>query len=199
MQSLPPCVFVVSREGWRRIVFLVKADSPPCCKLLTPKGGIPRTSFSLPCGHLITSLRDVLGLFSSPYLYGLHPPCSRPSVCESACNPLFSNTLYINYLYLPLSQFLWSSFPFSYCEALLSFTAGSCSNSSKLPGFAGIELLSVIAADLLLRLGFRMKTLLIRQKCSSSCWAVLTQSQGLFCYSCCSASEEAGMHKEPGG
>ena len=42
-------------------------------------------------------------LLSSPYLYGLHPPCySRLGVCESAWNPLFSNTLYINYLYLPL-------------------------------------------------------------------------------------------------
>ena len=131
MQSLPPCVFVVSREGWRRIVFLVKADSPPCCKLLTPKGGIPQTGFSLPCRHLITSLPNVFELLSSPYLYGRHPPCySRPSVCESAWILLFSNTLYLNYLYLPLISTLWNYFPFSCHEVLLSITAGSCSHSS---------------------------------------------------------------------
>jgi len=96
-----------------------------------PRRGGPRNGFQLALctsNHLPARCPQAV---LSPYLYGLHPPCySRPSVCESACNPLFSNTLYINYLYLPLSQFLWSSFPFSYCEALLSFTAGSCSHSS---------------------------------------------------------------------
>ena len=57
------------------------------------------------------------------------PDCI-PSVCESAWNPLFSNTLYINYLYLPLISTLWSYFPFSCCEAPLYVTAGSCSHSS---------------------------------------------------------------------
>ena len=63
----------------------------------------PNIHTNLPCRHLISSLPRAFELLSSPYLDGLHPPCySRPSVCESAWNPLFSNTLYINYLYLPL-------------------------------------------------------------------------------------------------
>ena len=81
------------------------------------------------CGILITKNHKTM---TSPFLYGLHPPCySRPSVCESAWNPLFSNTLYLNYLYLPLVSTLWSCFPLSCCEALLSQTAGSCSLSSR--------------------------------------------------------------------
>jgi len=47
-----------------------------------------------------------------------------PSACESAWNPLFSNTLYINYLYLPLMSTLWSCFLFSCYEALLSILWG---------------------------------------------------------------------------
>ena len=93
---------------------MMKARSLPRCKLLTLKGGdIPQTGFSLPCRHLLTSLPNVFELLSSPNLYGLHPPCySRPSVCESAWNPLFSNTLYINYLYLPLFLLCEATFPF---------------------------------------------------------------------------------------
>ena len=65
--------------------------------------------------HLITSLPNVFELFSGPYLYGLHSPrYSGPSACESAWNPLFSNTLYVNHLYLPLCL------P---CEAAFSFLA----------------------------------------------------------------------------
>ena len=124
MQSLPP-LCVHSRSWWWRLAVFLAANIWP------RRGGIPRTGFSLSCRHLITSLPNVFELFSSPYLYGLHPPCySRPSVCESAWNPLFSNTLYLNYLYLPLISTLWSYFPFSCCEALLSITAGSCSHSS---------------------------------------------------------------------
>ena len=81
----------------------MKARSLPRCKLLTPKGGgILRTGFSLPCSHLITFLPNVFQLLSSPYPYGLHPPCySRPSACESAWNPLFPNTVHKQSLLAP--------------------------------------------------------------------------------------------------
>lgn len=40
------------------------------------------------------------------------------------------------------------------------------------------------------------RVLMTIQRCFQYCWAVLTQSQGLFCSSPHSTSEEAGVHKE---
>ena len=45
---------------------------------------------------------------------------------------------------------------------------------------------------------FVTKTVLT-QGCFCCSWAVLTQHQGLFCFSCCPASEQAGVHKKLGG
>jgi len=107
------------RSWWWRLVVFLAANFWP------RKGAIPQTGFSLHFRHLITSLSNVFELFTGPYLYGLHSPCySGPSVCESAWNPLFSNALYINYLYLPLMPTLWSCFPFYCYEALLSILQG---------------------------------------------------------------------------
>jgi len=45
-----------------------------------------------------------------------------------------------------------------------------------------IELIFFIVASMRLCFGFVLKTVLITQTCFSYCWAVLTQSQGLFCF-----------------
>ena len=46
--------------------------------------------------------------------------------------------------------------------------------------------------------GFVLKTVLITQGCFRYCWAVLTQSQGLFCFSPHPTSEQAGGAQEAG-
>ena len=54
---------------------------------------------------------------------------------------------------------------------------------------AGVELIFLIVASMGLSFGFVLETVLITQGCFSYCWAVLTQSQGLFCSSYRPASE----------
>ena len=64
---------------------------------------------------------------------------------------------------------------------------------------ARIELIFFIVVCTVLCFGFIMKTvLMITQRCFSYCWAVLTQSEGLFCFSPYSTSEEAGGGQEAG-
>ena len=46
--------------------------------------------------------------------------------------------------------------------------------------------------------GFVLKTVFMIQGCFSYCWAALTQSQGLFCFSHHPTSEEAGGAQEAG-
>ena len=48
---------------------------------------------------------------------------------------------------------------------------------------AGIELIFFTVASMELCFGFLLKTVLIILGCFSYCWAVLTHSQGLFCFS----------------
>lgn len=62
-------------------------------------------------------------------------------------------------------------------------------SSLSCPGFScnGVNFLSCSWYDL----GFRMRIMLITCWCFSRCWAVLTPSQGLCCFSHCPASEEA--------
>ena len=57
---------------------------------------------------------------------------------------------------------------------------------------AGIELVSFRVASMGLCFGFVLETVLITQGCVSSCWAGLTQRQGLCCCSHLPTSEEAG-------
>ena len=57
---------------------------------------------------------------------------------------------------------------------------------------ARIELICLIIASMGLCFGFVLETVLIIQGCFHYCWAVLTQSQGLFCLSPHPTSEEAG-------
>lgn len=54
------------------------------------------------------------------------------------------------------------------------------------------EITFFIVAGMVPCFGFRRKTVLITQQCFRSCWAVIVQSQGLHCYSCCPANKEAG-------
>ena len=63
---------------------------------------------------------------------------------------------------------------------------------------AGTELIFFIVANMGLCFGFVLKTVLIIQECFSYCWAVLTQSQGLCCFSHHPTSEEAGGAQEAG-
>ena len=56
---------------------------------------------------------------------------------------------------------------------------------------AGIELIFFIVASMGQCFGFVLKTVLITQRCFSYCWAGLTQSQGLFCFSPQPTSEQA--------
>ena len=46
--------------------------------------------------------------------------------------------------------------------------------------------------------GFVLETVLIIQRCFCCCWAVLKQTQGLFSFSYCPASEESGGAQEAG-
>lgn len=61
---------------------------------------------------------------------------------------------------------------------------------------AGIELIFFLSfpflVGMVLCFGFGMRIMLATHWCLSCCIAVLAQSQGLFCCSCCPASEEAG-------
>jgi len=57
---------------------------------------------------------------------------------------------------------------------------------------AGVELIFSIIACTVLWFGFVIKTVLVTQGCFSYCWAVLTEHQGLFCFSSHPTSEEAG-------
>ena len=69
---------------------------------------------------------------------------------------------------------------------------------------AGTELIFFTVSSMRLCSGFVLKTVLIIQRCFSHCWAVLTQSQGLFCFSPHPTSEwaegaqEAGRGHKPG-
>ena len=63
---------------------------------------------------------------------------------------------------------------------------------------AGIELIFFTVASMGLHFGFALETVLIIQRCFPYCWAVLTQSQGLSCFSHHPASEEAGGAQEVG-
>lgn len=57
---------------------------------------------------------------------------------------------------------------------------------------AGTELIFFLASEMFLCFGFRVRIMLIALRCSSCCRAVLTPSQGLFSFSHCPASAEAG-------
>ena len=57
--------------------------------------------------------------------------------------------------------------------------------------WAGIDLIFFPIASMGLCFGFVLETVLITQGCFRYCWAVLTQSQGLFCFSPHPTSEEA--------
>ena len=82
------------------------------------------------------------------------------------------------------------------CCLLLGFTYTlSCSFVLVL---AGIELIFFIVASTGLCFGFVLKTVLIIQGCFHYCRAVLTQSQGLFCFSPHPTSEKAGGAQEVG-
>jgi len=48
---------------------------------------------------------------------------------------------------------------------------------------AGMELNLFVVASMGLCFGFILNTVLVTQGCFGCCWAVLTQSQGLFCSS----------------
>jgi len=63
---------------------------------------------------------------------------------------------------------------------------------------AGIELIFFVVAGMGLCFGSSLKTMLISQGCFSYCLAVLTQSQGLFCFSHHSTSEQAWSVQEVG-
>ena len=63
---------------------------------------------------------------------------------------------------------------------------------------SGTELIFFLVASMGLCFGFVLKTVFIIQGCFSYCWAVLTQSQGLFCSSPHPTSEEAGGAQEVG-
>ena len=60
----------------------------------------------------------------------------------------------------------------------------------------GMELICFLVAGIVLCFGFSMKRTLIMQGCFSYWWAVLTQSQGLFCFSLHATREEAGGAQE---
>ena len=66
--------------------------------------------------------------------------------------------------------------------------------------FAGIELIFFIGASMRICFGFVLKTVLIMQRCFRYHWAVLTQSQGLFCFSHHTPpASRLGVHKKLGG
>lgn len=56
---------------------------------------------------------------------------------------------------------------------------------------AGMKFISITAAHIALCFGSVTKTVLVTHRCSSYCWAVLAQHQGLFCFSNCPASKQA--------
>lgn len=58
--------------------------------------------------------------------------------------------------------------------------------------FGGIVLISFTEIFMVLYLGFLINIVLIIYQCFSCCRALLTQSYGLFYFSCCPAIEEAG-------
>ena len=64
---------------------------------------------------------------------------------------------------------------------------------------AGIELIFFVVANMVLCFGFVLEAVLVIQGCFPYCWAVITQSQGLFCFSPQPTSERLGGHKELGG
>ena len=61
---------------------------------------------------------------------------------------------------------------------------------------AGIELIFFVVACMGLCFGFVLQTVLMIQGCFSYCWAVLTQHQGLFCFSPHSPASRLGVHKK---
>lgn len=61
-----------------------------------------------------------------------------------------------------------------------------------------IDLIFSMVADMILYIGFKIKAMLITRQCFSCCWTVFTMSQGLVCFSYCTASEDTGVHKKLG-
>lgn len=55
-----------------------------------------------------------------------------------------------------------------------------------------IEVIFFTVGSMVLCSGFVLETVLITQGCFHSCWAVLTQHQGFFCFSCHLTSKWAG-------
>ena len=64
--------------------------------------------------------------------------------------------------------------------------------------WAGIELNFLIVVGRVLCFGFSMRIILITHWCFRCCWAVLTQSEGLFCFSPHPTSEQSGDAQEAG-
>jgi len=62
-----------------------------------------------------------------------------------------------------------------------------------------MELIFFPIAGIVLCFGFRMRIMLITHRCFSCCYAVLTQSQGLFCFLYRPGSEGDGVHERLGG
>ena len=140
-------------------------------------------------------------------------------MCHANCHHILINA-YIYWKLSNLSDCSYRMFQFSDCHWTVSYflsftTALHMSYQYRIKGpwanilvnsslkiyvvLAGIELIFFIVASMGLCFGFVQRTVLITQGCFRYCWAVLTQSQGLFCSSPTPSAGGLGVHKKLGG
>ena len=82
---------------------------------------------------------------------------------------------------------------------LLERRTGTFASSATVLVLAGIKLIFFVVASIRLFFEFVQKPVLIIQGCVWYCWAVLTQSQGLFCLSHHPPASRLRVHKKLGG
>lgn len=140
-------------------------------------------------------------LFCFPFLL-----CMEPSdhPCRASLNLLWTSFTVVEanihlsivrtpHLFPPLTSWVLASY-ISICALIL---VSFLKNRSVMVSVE-IELIFFVKDHVMLRFGLVWKVMLQTQQCFSYCRAVIAQSQGLFCFCCCTGSQELGMHKEKG-